>query len=1083
MSNNNTKSPHHNLFHYNRNAASTSPKISLENNKQIYLKNHNYIPNSSREGQEETRPEIPKMVYTPTTTTLPKNINDSTLNSYGNRSIAAPKSVGYHPTIDNTNVDTESELQSLSTAASSITYSPQKQQLRVIRKNDYHYHSKEKEKNGSTSRKKNQTISSKNRIQFRSIIRIRPFLPSDHASSCNKSTHYKSGKNNVNNEENNRLNNVFHKIEGSSGNNNKTDTLIMRSTGDSSTDLMDNVNDYYKKGETTTAKKMSPQQDQFLFDSVLDTSATQENVYTQIRQTMISDPSSENCSKQHYVFLSLGVSNSGKTFTLVGDHNKRFCHQSLSHHTKTRNSTVTQPSSSIVNSEGEEGNQLFEDDGIVPRLIHDHFSSSASTSPGNLLQMSMIYIHNDSIYDLLNTPTTTHYNRRSSISSYHSTFNTPNKSKKLSSMRPTKKKQALNYEDTSKKLKLVYNSNKQIFEFATSPSSGDGNSNKPTIIPCTSKTQALQVLGLGLNKISLESTNLNQASSRGHLILSLASPSRIITILDMAGIERVNKSNVRGKTLKESIQINESIRCVLDVLRTLKENQEKDNNIDHRSSSTSGMISKHETCKNNKSSNNKAKIVPYRSCALTMFLQPIFSGQSHHQFNPTIINEEDEEYKDKENICYNKANVASESNSTTISSYHQQAATSTIVTMLISVYPGINDYSEKRTLLKQINALRGLSLEGRSQTLTSNSDHRNSILSTSSSFSRVLNSPPLCHQHQKEANSSTVASSTSKAIRGGVKVPSPARASPLKKITKVVEKQTKRLLHSSPNSKVQKSQQQQQLQQQKIQELQVLLQTSRNNTQNLQNQMHDLQIENQYLLERNAELEEKLSHFMKQKESNNYSSRSRANQKNNHQTTSAVTRSPLHELVESPLHRHIQSVTKSSQESGRLPMSISNNNGNGVVKPFTLTVPTEYRLHHDCVQLSSSEQQDQDGTTATGSTKITSSSKPFSSPLVAYSSALKMNKNKYQFSKKTGKRLSSSPSSSKSSSDEFADCDVLPSPTKKAKLSPPQQQSLLVSSIKSAPVFALTSVFGNTSTRDGLVWKQQQEERKDIHEI
>jgi len=100
-------------------------------------------------------------------------------------------------------------------------------------------------------------------------------------------------------------------------------------------------------------------------------------------------------------------------------------------------------------------------------------------------------------------------------------------------------------------------------------------------------------------------TKMNQESSRSHLILTvkIAGENKVtgelvkstINLIDLAGSERISKSEVQGQQLKEAQNINKSLSYLGDVIAARQE---------------------------------KKGHVPYRNCKLTYLLQDALSGDS-----------------------------------------------------------------------------------------------------------------------------------------------------------------------------------------------------------------------------------------------------------------------------------------------------------------------------------------------------------------------------------------------------------------------------------------------------------------------
>ena len=354
----------------------------------------------------------------------------------------------------------------------------------------------------------------------------------------------------------------------------------------------------------------------------------------------------ENEAKQH-VIVSMGVSNSGKTFTVFGD----------STHHKSKSSQQ-------------------DDKGIVPRLIDDLFlvqeelkkegkchvlTNTNGTDIKFGLQLKMVHVHNDHIYDMLSSfksedddeliprDQQSGQKKRPNVSEMVDTFET----RPISSSRV----------DTSlQELKVMIDKNTQDFKI------------KPNILTCYNSKHAQDMLNQGLKRGISTSTNMNKYSSRGHTMISiqpvLSDCSNIstnkrnksikstivgdlINVIDMAGIERTKTSAVYGVSMRESISINTTISSMLQCLRAIKDQ-------------SNGQMTLSETSH----SRNHPKVIPYRQNKLTMLVQPLFSGNSVGRTDVTKM--------------------------------------TTNIKILVAVYPGVKDYNEKKTLMNEIDSLRGL---------------------------------------------------------------------------------------------------------------------------------------------------------------------------------------------------------------------------------------------------------------------------------------------------------------------------------------------------------------------------------------
>jgi len=126
-----------------------------------------------------------------------------------------------------------------------------------------------------------------------------------------------------------------------------------------------------------------------------------------------------------------------------------------------------------------------------------------------------------------------------------------------------------------------------------------------TTVPVSEIGQVLELLALADRNRSTAATNMNEHSSRSHLMLSITikSVNRItgqmsygkLHLVDLAGSERISKSGATGQALKEAQAINKSLSALGDVIMSRAQ---------------------------------KSAHVPYRNSTLTHLLQDSLSGDS-----------------------------------------------------------------------------------------------------------------------------------------------------------------------------------------------------------------------------------------------------------------------------------------------------------------------------------------------------------------------------------------------------------------------------------------------------------------------
>ena len=125
------------------------------------------------------------------------------------------------------------------------------------------------------------------------------------------------------------------------------------------------------------------------------------------------------------------------------------------------------------------------------------------------------------------------------------------------------------------------------------------------MLSVTSPSEVETFLEMGIKNRSTASTNMNEHSSRSHLIYTIylsginlienISFTSKLHLIDLAGSERLSKSAVAGDTQKEAIFINKSLSALGDVIAARK---------------------------------NKNSHIPFRNSTLTYFLQGSLSGDS-----------------------------------------------------------------------------------------------------------------------------------------------------------------------------------------------------------------------------------------------------------------------------------------------------------------------------------------------------------------------------------------------------------------------------------------------------------------------
>ncbi|CCI43573.1 unnamed protein product [Albugo candida] len=279
------------------------------------------------------------------------------------------------------------------------------------------------------------------------------------------------------------------------------------------------------------------------FDRIFDVTATQEQVYENSAKHLVHDfIQGSNCT-----IFAYGQTGSGKTHTISG------CMDAC-----------TKQSKSIVN----------QSDGIIPRLIRDLYREKETYQDDSTcleFTASFVEIYLEQIRDLL------HCTDRSSRSSASVS--------------------AGNARNTVGLLRVRECSQRGVFI-----------SDMTELVAPDAGTM-IEYVRSGTQQRAVTSTKMNKDSSRSHSVFTitmaryqtLVDGSRMklksctMYIVDLAGSELVNKSNVSGKALQEAISINKSLSALSNVIKALAEGK---------------------------------KHVPYRDSKLTRILQDSLSGKA-----------------------------------------------------------------------------------------------------------------------------------------------------------------------------------------------------------------------------------------------------------------------------------------------------------------------------------------------------------------------------------------------------------------------------------------------------------------------
>jgi hypothetical protein len=337
---------------------------------------------------------------------------------------------------------------------------------------------------------------------------------------------------------------------------------------------------------------------EYHFNHVLPENTSQDKIYytlglpiataamTSLKTATTSNSSNHKNPKNH-LLISMGVANSGKTYTCFGG-------------------------SSIPKRRASQ-------DGLVPRLVDSLFSQSkhhaSSGSKGFAVNISVVQVahckgtdpHACQIQDLLGEPSSSNSNK-------------PGKS---TTPKRGVRSMAARFE---RALPSPIRSPLKSAEF----SELDADDLKPIVESCSDVTQAREVLQKGL------STSTKAAKGQNHHLLITLQPvfdstqfGDKIAILDMAGLERGKRSQSRGKDIVAN-KIQAASAAVLHCLRTMTHNT----NIRSGKADPIDIIEYDDmaseiSCVSQEKDHmqRQLKPVPFRQHKVTMLLQPLFTSK------------------------------------------------------------------------------------------------------------------------------------------------------------------------------------------------------------------------------------------------------------------------------------------------------------------------------------------------------------------------------------------------------------------------------------------------------------------------
>jgi hypothetical protein len=288
---------------------------------------------------------------------------------------------------------------------------------------------------------------------------------------------------------------------------------------------------------------------EYVYDAVFAPEATQKEVYDR----SVGDAVRRNIFRGYNTtIIAYGQSGSGKTYTMSGQK-------------EADKMAPSPPGSSFLESfnfdeaAAKQDYKLSDDDGIIPRAVHDLFKAKQRHESAGEVSITLTYleIYNEELRDLL--------------------------------------------VDEESSLKIRDSAEDGFFVGGL------------TSAPVTSAKHARELMDAATTRRRTASTKLNERSSRSHAICTLMisiSPamnsqttsvdtigsrgSEIITakltMVDLAGSERIKQSGVTGMAQKESININKDLFVLAKVVSALSENAKKKTHVPYRDSKLTRLL-------------------------------------------------------------------------------------------------------------------------------------------------------------------------------------------------------------------------------------------------------------------------------------------------------------------------------------------------------------------------------------------------------------------------------------------------------------------------------------------------------------
>lgn len=273
----------------------------------------------------------------------------------------------------------------------------------------------------------------------------------------------------------------------------------------------------------------------FDFDAVLGMEATQQQVYN----TVVGDKILSDVFRGiNFTIIAYGQTCSGKSHTMQGYHES-------GHDSSTQTEFDANGSENLFS--------IAENDGIIPRAIHDLFQGKMKFRSKGAVSIEMTYfeVYNDEVRDLLHTT-------------------------------------------DFQNLKILDQGDAGVFLEGLQS------------VPIESAQEAYEMMNFAAERRATGSTLLNIQSSRSHAICTLTVSIRPLeksrkaeitqaklTLVDLAGSERIKKSGVEGIQKQESITINKDLFVLGKVVAALSDQSRslsKEKHVAYRDSKLTRLL-------------------------------------------------------------------------------------------------------------------------------------------------------------------------------------------------------------------------------------------------------------------------------------------------------------------------------------------------------------------------------------------------------------------------------------------------------------------------------------------------------------